>query len=180
MCSSHDHNHSQARRHFLTATCGLLVSSTLPSLAHANASIIDLPSPGPRSVCPVCGMFVTKYPDWIATVLFTDGHADHFDGAKDLFKYILDLQKYAPGRSRSDVVGMGVTDYYTVKLVDATQALYVVGSDVYGPMGHEFVPHPTQADADEYLNDHKGRRIVTFDMVTPALVSNLDIGVFEG
>ncbi|MEW8383487.1 MAG: nitrous oxide reductase accessory protein NosL, partial [Candidatus Thiodiazotropha taylori] len=48
----------------------------------------ELPNPGPKDTCPVCGMFVAKYPEWIGTVLYKDGHAHHFDGAKDLFKYL--------------------------------------------------------------------------------------------
>ena len=29
-----------------------------------------LPKPGPKDKCPVCGMFVAKYPDWTAAVRF--------------------------------------------------------------------------------------------------------------
>ena len=179
MCSSHDHDHKPSRRRFLSLTGGMLLSNSVPSFALANALSVDLPRPGPRDVCPVCGMFVSKYPDWIATVLFHDGYADHFDGAKDFFKYLFDLQKYVPGRKRSDIVGMGVTDYYDVKLIDARQALYVIGSDVYGPMGHEFIPHPNAADADEFNRDHKGHGLVTFSDVTQSLAFNLDKGVFK-
>ncbi|NVK19629.1 MAG: nitrous oxide reductase accessory protein NosL [Methylocystaceae bacterium] len=180
MCSSNDHSHCHLRRKFLTLSGGLLLTSLFPGEIKANAPTIDLPRPGPRDVCPVCGMFVAKYPDWVASILFQDGHVDHFDGAKDFFKYIMDLKKYAQGRTKEDIVGMGVTDYYEVKLIDATKALYVVGSDVYGPMGHEFIPHPTQADADEFYKDHKGKRILTFENITKALVYNLDEGIFQG
>jgi hypothetical protein len=38
-------------------------------------------------------MFVSRYPDWVATVLYQDDHAHHFDGPKDLFKYLQDLDK---------------------------------------------------------------------------------------
>jgi hypothetical protein len=57
-------------------------------------------------------MFVAPYPYWVATVLWRDGKAVHFDGAKDFFKYLLDLKKYEPGRSRRHQQAMGVTDYY--------------------------------------------------------------------
>ncbi|MGQ9653410.1 MAG: nitrous oxide reductase accessory protein NosL, partial [Thermodesulfobacteriota bacterium] len=36
--------------------------------------------PGPKDKCPVCGMFVAKYPDWTAQVLFKDGRSVFFDG----------------------------------------------------------------------------------------------------
>jgi nitrous oxide reductase accessory protein NosL len=48
----------------------------------------QIPKPGDRDLCPVCGMLVAKYPNWIAIVVYRDGHAHFFDGAKDLFKYL--------------------------------------------------------------------------------------------
>ncbi|MER2603690.1 MAG: nitrous oxide reductase accessory protein NosL, partial [Candidatus Competibacter phosphatis] len=59
------------------------------SLSSARTEPLQLPAPGPQDTCPVCGMFVSLYPDWVATLVYKDGHAHHFDGAKDLFKYLL-------------------------------------------------------------------------------------------
>jgi nitrous oxide reductase accessory protein NosL len=113
--------------------------ASLSAPAHAGAAALNLPAPKPDDVCPVCGMFVAKYPHWIATVVFQDGHADHFDGGKDFFKYMLDMKKYARGRSREQIAAMGVTGYYDGARMDAAAAWYVLGSDVLGPMGHELV-----------------------------------------
>ncbi len=137
---------------------------------------MQLPAPGPKDTCPVCGMFVSLYPDWVATVLYQDGHAHHFDGAKDLFKYLLELPKYAPGHTPTDITAIGVTDYYQVTRIDARNAWYVIGSDVLGPMGHELIPLTTAAEAEEFLKDHHGKRIVRFADVTPALLQALDQG----
>jgi copper chaperone NosL len=46
----------------------------------------------------------------------------HFDGAKDFFKYLLDLKKYEPRRSRADIQAMGVTDYYGTARIAAQTA----------------------------------------------------------
>lgn len=144
----------------------------------ARSAPVSLPTPGPRDTCPVCGMFVAPYPYWIATVVWRDGKAVHFDGAKDLFKYLLQLPKYAPGRPRSDIVSMGVTDYYGARRIDATGAWYVIGSDTLGPMGHELVPQDSEADAREFIADHKGRRALRMADVTLALLQGLDEGRF--
>jgi nitrous oxide reductase accessory protein NosL len=144
----------------------------------ALAKPVKLPVPGPRDTCPVCGMFVAPYPYWIATVLWRDGKAVHFDGAKDFFKYLLDLKKYEPGRTQADMQAFGVTDYYATGRIDAAQAYYVVGSDVLGPMGHELVPHDTQAEAKEFMGDHSGKRILRFSEVTQAILLGLDNGKF--
>jgi copper chaperone NosL len=140
------------------------------------AAALDLPSPGERDTCPVCGMFVARYPDWIATVLYRDGHAHHFDGAKDLYKYLLDMPRWAPGHRAEDIAAIGVTEYYGVTRIDAREAWYVIGSDTLGPMGHELVPLATQAEAEEFLKDHKGTRLLRHGDVTPKLLEDLDAG----
>ncbi len=142
----------------------------------AAAEPLQVPSPGERDTCPVCGMFVARYPDWIATVVYKDGHAHHFDGAKDLFKYLLDLPRWAPGHRAEDITVIGVTEYYGVTRIDARSAWYVIGSDTLGPMGHELVPLASEEDAREFLKDHKGSRILRFDDVTAGLLQDLDAG----
>jgi nitrous oxide reductase accessory protein NosL len=150
------------------------------SPAIAAAAKVDLPKPGPGDTCPVCGMFVAKFPEWIATVVYQDGHADHFDGAKDLFKYLLDMEKYAAGRKRGDIKAIGVTDYYAGAMIAAQDAVYVAGSDVFGPMGHDLVPHAEAADADTFIRDHKGQRKLAFNEVSKGFLFGLDEGKFDG
>jgi copper chaperone NosL len=132
------------------------------------------PKPGAKDLCPVCGMLVSKYPNWVATIVYKDGHAHHFDGAKDMFKFWHDPAKYAAGHRREDMVAIRVTDFYNLQPVDARKAFYVIGSDVLGPMGHELVPLASREDAADFLKDHKGRRILSFDQVTGDLPSRLD------
>lgn len=134
--------------------------------------------PGPKDLCPVCGMLVSKYPNWVAVVQYKDGHAHFFDGAKDLFKYLHDVAKYAPGHRREDIAVIQVTDFYSLMRLDAQKAFFVVGSDVLGPMGHELVPLATRADAEDFLKDHKGKRIFAFGEVTREVAVRLDDGKF--
>ncbi len=144
-----------------------------------RAEFVDLPKPGERDVCPVCGMFGAKDPSWIATIRVRDGRLEHFDGAKDLWKFLLDMPRWARGRAVDDVEAIGVTSDYEGERIAARPAWYVVGSDVFGPMGHELVPHASEADAKEFLADHKGRRILRAADVTLALLTALDDGRFE-
>ena len=162
---------------------GLLITSPAPAqegVTPTQASAVEVPPPGQRDVCPVCGMFVAKYPEWVATVVYSDGHAHFFDGAKDMFKFLHDVPKYGlPGHTAADIAIVAVTDYYDVRTIDAHDAFYVIGSDVYGPMGHELVPLASEADADAFMKDHKGRRVLRFDEVTAQIPVNLDKGLFE-
>lgn len=125
--------------------------------------------------CPVCGMFVYKYPKWVALITFKDGGHYFYDGAKDMFKHIFDTAKYTPNRTAEGIKDISVTDYYDVELIDAKTALYVKGSDVLGPMGHELIPFKDQASAQEFLEDHKGNAILHFQEITPAVISELDV-----
>ncbi|CUW41044.1 putative NosL family protein [Magnetospirillum sp. XM-1] len=144
--------------------------------ARAQAGEVVVAPPGPNSVCPVCGMFVAKYPEWVAAAVFKDGHAHYFDGAKDLFKFMRDVGKFDPGHKAADIAIVAVTDYYGVRTIDARGAFFVVGSDVLGPMGHELVPLASRQDADEFMADHKGKRIVSFEQVGDEILKGLDKG----
>jgi len=130
--------------------------------------------PSPKDKCPVCGMFVAKYPDWVARVAYQDGAVAWFDGVKDLMKYYFRLDRYSPGRKVSDMATIRVTDYYSLSPIDGRTAWYVAGSDVYGPMGKELIPFANKAEAEEFLRDHRGVRILTFPEITPELLKSLD------
>ena len=162
-----------------TKTALLLFSLILALPTGLLSETLELPAPKPTDTCPVCGMFVAKYPAWVATVLYQDGHAHHFDGAKDLFKYLLDLPKWAPEHRVENIHKIGVTEYYELKPIDARQAYYVIGSDVLGPMGHELIPLETKEDATGFLQDHNASAVLRFQQVDLELLEKLDKGQFE-
>jgi nitrous oxide reductase accessory protein NosL len=164
--------------HFALAALLLALSAPPPAGQSPAGAPVSAPRPGPRDLCPVCGMIVSQYPNWVATVVWKNGHAHHFDGAKDLFKFLQALPKYAPNHKRSDIGMIAVTEFYDLKRIEATKAFYVAGSDVIGPMGHELVPLATRADAEDFLKDHKGKRILSFAEVTPDIIARVDAGKF--
>lgn len=127
-----------------------------------------------RAKCPVCGMFVAKYPQWAAALAVDSGPTYYFDGVKDLMKFLFDPEAYKVDRKIMAKGLVQVTDYYTLGSLDGHLAFYVVGSNVYGPMGNELIPFASRADAETFLKDHAGDRAVTFDQITPALVRKLN------
>ncbi|MFZ2445412.1 MAG: nitrous oxide reductase accessory protein NosL [Syntrophobacteraceae bacterium] len=124
--------------------------------------------------CPVCGMFVAKYPDFVAEFIFKDGSYAVFDGAKDMFKYYLNMGAYDASRKKEDIESVYVTDYYSLGLIDGLKARYVIGSDVTGPMGAELIPFEKEEDATEFTTDHGGKKLLGFHDVTPAVLKPLD------
>jgi nitrous oxide reductase accessory protein NosL len=155
----------------IAALC--LFAFLLPALSAAAAEK-GAPKPGARDKCPVCGMFVAKYPDWLTAVRFRDGSHVYFDGAKDMFKYLHDLKRYDPVRKPENIQAVLVMDYYRLSWIDARKAWYVLGSDVFGPMGRELIPLEKEADAKEFLKDHKGIQIVRFADATMEVIKTLD------
>jgi len=45
-------------------------------------------------------------------------------------------------------------------------------------MGHELIPLETREDADEFMRDHKGKRILRFEQIEMELLIDLDNGKF--
>ncbi len=131
-------------------------------------------APPQKEKCPVCGMFVSLFPDWNARIELKDSTHATFDGAKCLFKFYLDWEKYNLSKSKSDITAISVKDYFSRASIDALQAFYVIWSDVYGPMGHEPIPFEKEADAKKFLKEHKGKKILRFKDINSKLISSLD------
>ncbi|EDZ62105.1 hypothetical protein SMGD1_0037 [Sulfurimonas gotlandica GD1] len=115
--------------------------------------------------CPICGMFVYKYPKWAAQIFYADRHYS-FDGAKDMMKY---YYEHKEGISK-----ILVTDYYSQKAIEARESYFVFGSDVYGPMGDELIPFEKLSDAKTFSMDHKGIKVLKFDEINALEVHKLD------
>jgi copper chaperone NosL len=130
--------------------------------------------PSQKDKCPVCGMFVVKYPNFLAQVLFQDGSYAFFDGAKDMFTYYLNLSKYNPSKKPSDIVAIYVTEYYSLTPLDGFKSYYVGGSNVFGPMGKELIPFDKESDAKEFMADHVGKSLLRFKEVSPEILKGLE------
>ncbi len=123
------------------------------------------------SKCPVCGMFIEKYPKWVAYMKINKRDF-YFDGVKDMMKYyIFDVDfPY----NRDNIKDIKVTDFYTLKEIDAKEAFYVIGSDIYGPMGDELIPFEREKEAKNFIKEHNGDKILKFKEITPKLIMALD------
>lgn len=143
-------------RILLLALCTVLITSVCGFAASPA-------SPGDKERCPVCGMFVAPYPNWLSVVTFKDGTTAYFDGPKDLFSYVFNLKKYHSGAKTEDIADIFVTEYYSTQLHKASEVFFVTESDVMGPMGPELVPVAGKETALTFLRDHKGKKIMRFD-----------------
>ena len=152
---------------FLACLVSFLLVTT-PLLAQPGKDIC------PEERCPVCGMFVAKYPDWITQVRLDNTTVKFFDGVKDMMAFVLNPASFgAAGQTPKEI---WVKDYYTLAWLDGRSAWYVIGSDVYGPMGHEFIPFDSAAAAENFRKDHKGPKVIRFAEITEPLVQSLRHG----
>lgn len=152
----------------------LLTALVFLMTSGAAAQEVKRVKPTPSDKCPVCGMFVAKYPDFLAEIIFSDGCYVLFDGVKDMMKYYFDLSQYNPSKKTADISAMWVTDYYTLEFIDGYEAYYVIDSNVYGPMGRELIPFKQEAEAKEFMKDHQGKSVLQFNNITKTLVKTLD------
>ena len=143
-------------------------------VAAENISTEFFPVTG-ETRCPVCGMFVGKYQQWLAQVRMSDGKVAAFDGVKDMAAYSFAPEDFgaAKGVVVKDIV---VKDYYTQAWTNGRKALYVLGSDVLGPMGHELIPFSSREGADNFLKDHRGKQVLGFAEITAELIESLRKG----
>ena len=138
--------------------------------SHKNISTSHISVPTDAK-CPVCGMFVSKYPKWSA-LMIVDGKKHYFDGVKDMMKYYIFDGDFIYDRAKID--GIFVSDYYTLHKIDAKSAYYVIDSNVYGPMGNELIPFASLQSAKEFLSQHHGKKIVKFEDISDKMVLRLD------
>lgn len=120
-------------------------------------------------------MFVAKYPNWLTQVRHESGSVQFFDGVKDMLAYYLNPKEY--GAAPDDTINeIWVKGYYSLSWIEGKQAIYVQGSDVYGPMGHEFIPFASQVAAESFMKDHKGKNTLSFDEISFKLVESMRSG----
>lgn len=140
-------------------------------LGSSNAAVsVQVPEVKEKARCPVCGMFVKKYPSWITQLILGDGKIQVFDGVKDMMAYYFAPELYG-NTSDITVVSVFVKDYYQQEWIDGKTAFYVRGSDVYGPMGHELIPFDNRVAAENFMKDHKGDEVLGFSEITHDLIN---------
>jgi len=118
-----------------------------------------------KEKCPICGMFVYKYPQWVTQIFYKNNHYS-FDGMKDLMKFYL--------KKSDGIEKILVRDYYSQNVIEAREAFFVIGSDIYGPMGEELIALQTQEEAKDFKRDHFGKSILEFSEITQELMNSFE------
>ena len=142
----------------MRAVIGTILLCALSTLAMAAP-----PLPGKDERCAVCGMFVAPFSQWVSVLELRDGRRFYFDGPKDLFIAFFDPSTHLAGVSEEQISGVFVTEYYTTRMMPASEVLFVTGSNVLGPMGQELVPIAGREAAETFRRDHAGQKVMRLD-----------------
>lgn len=163
------------RRYFLKAAGGLCGFLWLLA-AHGPLFAAGFPRPGKDDRCPVCGMFVYKYPKWAAGFVFQSGARFFHCCPKCLVHNLHNVPKYQPGETRDSIRQIWVTEYYTTKPTDARDVFFVVGTNLVGPMGLDLIPVRGKIAAETLKKDYQGEFVVTLDEVTVEMLDKVRKG----
>jgi len=152
--------------------CGNLSSKHLQALSlylwdikRENVQIYKKLTVAKDEKCDFCGMHIHNYPTWISIIKYNNDKVYNFDGIKCMFKFYF--------QNKEGIRDILIQDYYTLKTINAKKAFFVVGSDVYGPMGYELIPFKDKKSAKNFLLEHKGKELLSFDEITEYMVHNL-------
>ncbi len=127
--------------------------------------------------CPVCKDYIFRHHDWVVILYYEKkGRFRHlaFDGVKEFMRFYLEPEKYGDyANIRMHVKKIVVRDYATKKPLIAQKAWYVVGSDVEGPKGGEFIPFADEKSAYDFMKRHHGKRVLRFSEVERAVAGRI-------
>ncbi len=135
-----------------------------------------LPGPGKKDRCPVCGMFVYKYPKWAAGIIFKDKTRYFHCCPKCMLHNLNHIKKYQPGKERKDIATVWVTEYYSTQRMEADNVVFVIGTKLVGPMGLDLIPIKRREAADTFLKDYQGENILLLNEITPEVIERVRKG----
>lgn len=115
--------------------------------------------------CKTCGMKIDRASVWRTELVSADGKITQFDTPR--------CALYAWRKEKLPAESMRVREYYDASgpMRDARELRFVVGGDVTGPMGPDFVP-VEPGRVSKFMQDHGGERAFALDEITAEVVSN--------
>lgn len=113
--------------------------------------------------CRHCGMVVDRAGPWTSELLLNDGASVFYDTPRCALT--------AWRTKKVSANNMRVRDYYDAKgpMRDARELRFVVGGDVHGPMGPDFVP-VEPARVSKFIQDHGADRAYALDEISPEVL----------
>jgi len=129
-----------------------------------------------NTTCLVRHIKLYKNPKWVAKITVKNGKVVYFCSPKSMFEFYFRPAKwYDIGvRKESDFKEILVTDFNTLKAINAKDAFFVYGSRVISPAGDDLPAFATKREAEEFVKKEGGSRVFSFDKVPYGLIKLLN------
>ncbi len=125
-----------------------------------------------KTLCLVRKLPIYKNPKWASKITLQNGKNLYFSSPKSMFEFY-----HQPGKwfdigvkKESDFKDIVVTDYETMKPIDAKKAFFVYGSRAISPSGDDLVSFESKDAASKFASQYSGKRVFKFDEVKPSLI----------
>ena len=126
--------------------------------------------------CIVRHIKVYKDPKWVSKIELKNGKKIFFASPKSMIEFY-----HRPGKwfdigvkSEADFKDILVTDFTTLKPINAKGAFYVYGGNIISPAGDDLPAFATYQSAENYSKKYNGKRILHFKEVSDALIRLLN------
>lgn len=157
-----------------TSLPALLMLALFLALAGCSGDaekVVEKPAPvhmDDSDECHVCGMAITRFPGPKGEVITEKEQTVHkFCSTRDMFAWVLQPEN-TMRKHTLYVHDMSQTEWASpddAALIDAHEAVYVVGSQRKGAMGQTFASFSTESAAHDFMMEHGGE-LLTFDAIT--------------
>jgi len=125
-----------------------------------------------KTTCLVRHLKVYENPQWVSKIELNNGKKVFFSSPKSMFEFYFRPGKWfdVGVKDEHDFKDILVTDFKTLKPINAKGAFYIYGANETSPAGDDLIPFDSYADAEEFSKTHNGKRILSFREVSDALI----------
>lgn len=126
--------------------------------------------------CEIRKIKLYENPTWTSKIDLKDGRSIFFCSPKSMFEFYYTEDKWSVFgiKSLEDFQNILVTDYKTLKIIDAQKAFFVYGSNKTSPAGDDLVVFESKVTAEEYAKNNDGKRVLSFSEVKNSLIRLLN------
>ena len=128
------------------------------------------------ATCLIRNFKVYQAPAWASTIKVRSGQIIYFSSPKSMFEFYYNIQRWEAfdAKELADFKNILVTDYNTLKIIDARKSFFVYGSHNISPAGDDLVAFDSKEEAQKFLEKNNGKRILSFTEVKNSLIRLLN------